>query len=181
MKLVLQLLLFLSVAVHPAVAQSDQPQTIINDRTLTAEQKTEFLRQYGTPPLEGNFWYDPISGLWGVKGREASGILRPGHAYGAVSPTASAGNTGVFVNGRQLNMAEALQIRNLFGSVWPGQWWLDGATGNFGSMSSPVPVGNLFALAQSRSGVNASGSKPVCRTGTTGKGDAKIDYIIGCE
>jgi hypothetical protein len=66
-------------------------------------------------PLGGNFWYDPASGLWGVMGREAFGVLQPGLPYGPVSPTASAGNTGVFINGRQINLTEALYIKSLLG------------------------------------------------------------------
>jgi hypothetical protein len=67
-----------------------QYQTIVNGKPLTAEQKAEFRRIYGVPPLAGDFWYDTRSGLWGVGGREAFGILRPGHAYGPLAATASA-------------------------------------------------------------------------------------------
>ena len=103
------------------VAQTDKTQTVINGVTLTAQQKAEFVRMYGTPPLAGSFWYDTRSGLWGVNGREAFGVLRPGHDYGQLSPTASRGTTGVFINGRQINMAEALYIRNLLGAVAAGR------------------------------------------------------------
>ena len=178
----------------PAVAQSDRTQTFINGKALTADQRAEFTRIYGVRPLGGNFWYDTASGLWGVVGREAFGVLRPGHSYGTVSATASAGTTGVFINGRQINMAEALYIKSLLGSVVPGRWWLDGRTGNFGLEGNPMPAGNLFAIAkaaQSRGGGgtyyynNGMGQTAAisqgCATGTTGTGDNKVDYIIGCE
>ena len=188
----LVLLVLLAAGRRQAGAQADRTQTVINGKPLTAEQRPEFVRLYGTQPLGGNLWYDPASGLWGVVGREAFGVLRPGLPYGPVSPTASAGTTGVFINGRQINMAEALYIKSLLGSVLPGRWWLDGSTGNFGLEGNPMPAGNLFAIAraaQSRGGTyyynNGMGQTAAisqgCTTGTTGTGDNKVDYIIGCE
>ena len=188
----LLVLVILAAGSHQVQAQADRAQTIINGKPLTAEQRTAFVRLYGTQPLGGNFWYDPASGLWGVVGREAFGVLRPGLPYGPVAPTASAGTTGVFINGRQINMAEALYIKSLLGSVVPGRWWLDGSTGNFGLEGNPMPAGNLFAIAkaaQSRGGTyyynNGMGQTAAisqgCATGTTGTGDNKVDYIIGCE
>ena len=188
----LPVLAVLALGVHQAQAQADRAQTIINGKPLSAEQRAAFVRLYSTQPLGGNFWYDPASGLWGVVGREAFGVLRPGLPYGPVSPTASAGTTGVFINGRQVNPAEALYIRSLLGSVVAGRWWLDGRTGNFGLEGNPIPAGNLFAIAraaQSRGGTyyynNGMGQTAAisqgCATGTTGTGDSKVDYIIGCD
>ena len=192
MRFVIQLPLILALVSHVAMAQTEQHQTIINGKPLTAAQRSEFLRTYGTAPLGGNFWYDSISGLWGVAGREAFGVLRPGHPYGPLAPTASAGNTGVFINGRQINMAEALYIKSLLGSVLPGRWWLDGRTGNFGLEGNQMPAGNLFAIAKAAQSQgetyyynNGMGQTAAisqgCATGTTGTGDNKVDYIIGCE
>ena len=177
---------------YQAEAQSDPARTVINGKVMTPAQRAEFTRIYGTQPLGGNFWYDPASGLWGVVGREAFGVLQPGLPYGEVSPTASAGTTGVFINGRQINLAEALYIKSLLGSVLPGRWWLDGRSGNFGLEGNQMPVGNLFAIAkaaESRGGTyyynNGMGQTAAisqgCATGTTGTGDNKVDYIIGCE
>jgi hypothetical protein len=183
----------LVTGVHQVHAQVDRTQTIINGKAMTAEQRAEFTRTYGTRPLGGNFWYDPASGLWGVVGREAFGVLQPGLPYGPVSPTASAGNTGVFINGREINMTEALYIKSLLGSVVPGRWWLDGRSGNFGLDGNPMPAGNLFAIAKaakSRGGNsyyynNGMGESAQimqgCASGTTGTGDNKVDYIIGCD
>ena len=189
--LILSILATVAPRLH---AQADRTQTIINGKTMTVEQRAEFTRVYGTRPLGGNFWYDSRSGLWGVVGREAFGVLRPGHDYGPVAPSASAGNTAVFINGREINMAEALYIKSLLGSVVPGRWWLDGASGNFGLEGNPMPAGNLFAIAraaQSRRGGetyyynNGMGQSAAisqgCASGTTGTGDNKVDYIIGCE
>jgi hypothetical protein len=183
------------VAAASIGAQADKTQTVINGATLSAQQKAEFVRTYGTPPLAGSFWYDARSGLWGVAGREAFGVLRPGHNYGPLSPTASRGTTGVFINGRQINMAEALYIRNLLGSVLPGRWWLDGATGYFGLEGSTIPAGNLYLAAraaQARSGGGGAhyyndgmgtsiATSAGCATGSTGVGSSRVDFIVGCD
>lgn len=182
------------VDASPAVAQRGRLETIVNGTPLTEQQKAEFRSIYGTPPLAGDFWYDARSGLWGVKGREAFGLLRPGHNFGVLAPTASAGTTGVFINGRQINVAEALYLRNLLGAVVPGRWWLDGHTGYFGLEGSPFPTGNLFAAVragQARSGGGANyyndgmGTSMAissgCATGSTGTGSSRVDFVIGCD
>ncbi len=171
------------------------PQTIINGKALTEQQKSEFIRVYGVRPLGGDFWYDSRSGLWGVRGREAFGVLRPGHNFGPLTPEASGGSTGVFINGRQINLVEARYIYSLLGSVLPGRWWLDGATGNFGIEGNPMPAGNMFAVARAaKSSSNGGGAyyrndgmgssvaiSAGCATGTTGTGSLKVDFIIGCD
>src|SRR5262245_24419895 len=178
-----------------AIAQGDKTQTIINGKAMTAQQKAEFRKIYGVQPLGGDFWYDSRSGLWGVKGREAFGVIRPGHNYGPLSPAASAGKTGVFINGRQINTAEALYIRNMLGSVVPGRWWLDGTTGYFGVVGSAVPAGNLYAAARAaqqsrcgggvhyyRDGMGTSMAiSSGCATGSSGVGSSRVDFIVGCN
>ena len=181
-------------SISPAFAQGERYTTVINGHPLTEQQRAEFIRIYRTPPLGGDFWYDARSGLWGVRGREAFGVIRPGHDYGPLSPTASNGTTGVFINGRQINMAEALYIKSLFGAVLPGRWWLDGATGYYGLEGSPIPAGNLYVAARSaRSrggnavnyyqdgmGTNIAISSG-CATGSTGVGSSKVDFVVGCN
>ena len=190
--------LLLAAALNVPAADTPEPQkmrTVINGREMTEQQKEAFRRTYGVPPLAGDFWYDSRSGLWGVRGREAFGILRPGHDYGPLAPNASAGNTGVFINGRQINMAEAMYIRNLLGSVIPGRWWLDGNSGYFGLEGNSIPAGNLYAAAraaQARSGGGGTNyyndgmgtrvaTSSGCATGTTGTGSSRTSFIVGCN
>src|SRR6185295_11198069 len=61
---------------------------------------------------------------------------------------ASLGNSGVFVNGRQLPESERIVWSQLLGYyILPGSYWLDGS-GNAGYEGNPVPTTNLYLAAQ---------------------------------
>ncbi len=126
-------------------------QTTINGRPVSQEQRYAFQLAYGVPLQPGNFWYDSRSGMWGYWGREVAGLLKPGHDFGPLPANASNGNTGIFINGRQLNTAEVIFFQNLLGvPMQPGRAWLDGVTGNIGLEGNPIPLVNLVSLVQAR-------------------------------
>jgi hypothetical protein len=138
---------------------------VINGRALAPRQLQELAATYGVPPPAGRYWYDAISGLWGYEGREAHGFIHPGHDFGPLSPRASNGNTGAFVNGREINLAEALFYQRVFGAVSQGRFWLDGRTGNMGMEGSRLPLANLIvAIQQSQAGGQSSGKGSVLST-----------------
>lgn len=129
----------------------------INQVEVTREQLGELQRTYGAAPPQGRFWYDARSGLYGMWGHEAAGYIRPGHRFAQLPENASSGNTGVFINGRQINMTEALFFQRIFGAVYQGRWWLDGATGNLGVEGNDMPVANLVAAMQQAQRSSGSG------------------------
>ncbi len=130
----------------------------INGRPLKPEERRFLERAYGAMPSSGRYWYDSRSGLYGLWGREAAGFIQPGHDFGPLPARASAGNTGIFLNGRQLNLVEAAFFQRTFGAVYPGRWWLDGRTGYVGLDGGGAPVANLFAaLQQAQSGGGGGG------------------------
>ena len=59
-------------------------ETVVNNHTLTAQERLAFVRIYGIAPLPGRFWHDSASGLWGAEGRAPTGMLFPGHQYGSL-------------------------------------------------------------------------------------------------
>lgn len=124
----------------------------INGRELSADQTMALAATYHYAPPAGRYWYDALSGAWGVEGRETLGFILPGYDFGPLAANASAGNTGVFINGREINMVEAASLQRTFGAVYQGHWWLDGRTGNFGVEGNPMPVGNIIAAMRARSG-----------------------------
>jgi len=149
--------------INPATAQSitftksdENPVTqsqrtgdvIINDVVLTKEQIQEMKNRYGVEPLPGNYWYDNVSGLYGVLGYPAYGFMFPGHNFGVLSRNASSGNTGVLINGRELPQAEWAVLSYILGYyIQPGIYWLD-SNGNAGYAGSNIPLVNLFVAAQ---------------------------------
>jgi hypothetical protein len=124
---------------------SQGEQVTINGIALTAEQIQAIETQYRTHIPPGKYWYDSRSGFWGLEGYAVAGYSQPGINFGQLSPRASNGNTGVFVNGRELNQAEANFFARIFGTYQPGRFWLDGLTGYVGYEGDPTPRDNLFA------------------------------------
>ena len=140
----------------------------INNRQLTPNQIQEIRTMYGVNPVPGRYWYDTRSGLYGYMGREALGYIRPGHNFGPLPSNASNGNTGVFVNGRELNNLEVAYLRLIFGVVYTGRWWLDGTTGNIGQEGNPMPIANMFVALRQRQAAGQQGGNYSWHSGITG-------------
>jgi hypothetical protein len=117
-----------------------------------------------------------VSGAWGLDGHEAVGFLLPGHNFGPMPADASHGNTGVFINGREINLIEALRIQQTFGAVYRGRWWLDGRTGYYGVEGNPVPVGNLVAMLRSRQTARG-GDAFRCSATSCGNDNGQSGYV----
>jgi hypothetical protein len=129
-------------------AQGQSTGVFINEKEVAQSQIDELKQTYGAAPPPGHYWYDSRSGLYGYWGREAAGYIRPGHNFGDLSPRASNGNTGVFLNGREINLTEAGFFQRLFGVVYQGHFWLDGSNGNLGVDGNPTPLANLVVAMQ---------------------------------
>ncbi|MHC4791855.1 MAG: hypothetical protein ACYS8Y_10555 [Planctomycetota bacterium] len=90
------------------------------------------LRQILSVPVNasipsGDYWYDNISGLWGKRGSPSLGQILPGlRLGGSLSADASNGDTGVFINSREIYRQELAYLQRLFGTVNRGRYWLNG-------------------------------------------------------
>ncbi|HJZ67648.1 MAG TPA: hypothetical protein VKF81_05980 [Blastocatellia bacterium] len=117
------------------------------NRTRLADQWVFALEgKYRVRIPDGSYWYDRMSGAWGVEGGPTAGFIHAGLDLGGqLRADASRGKTGVFINGRELH---ALDVRGLqrLGPVYRGRYWVD-AQGNFGFEGGPA-LGNLVWLAQ---------------------------------
>jgi membrane-associated protease RseP (regulator of RpoE activity) len=151
----------------------------INGGEITPRQVQELRSIYGYVAPPGRYWYDARSGLYGAMGYEAAGFMRPGHEFGPLPANASNGHTGVFINGREINMTEAMYCQRLFGAVYQGRWWLDGRTGNLGAEGNPMPIANVFmALQQSqRSAQGGSYGWHSNVTGASGGSSGGCSYV----
>jgi hypothetical protein len=95
---------------------------VINGTELTTPQALAVVAMYGYAPPRGRYWYDSRSGAWGLEGSGTAGFILPGHNFGPVARDASNGNTGVIINGRELNLTEALSLQRTFGAAYRGRW-----------------------------------------------------------
>ncbi len=144
----------------PKVAKPPQPQTqpsqakptrqVFVNGVLLRQDQIDFLEQkYHTPLPDGNYWYDRMCGAWGVMGGPVLCTLEPNHEIGGpLQPGASYGNTGVFINGRELHYLDMALLQRVVPMIIPGRWWLD-VYGNFGTEGGPM-LGNLWTLAQTQ-------------------------------
>ncbi len=107
----------------------------------------------GTLP-DGAYWYDPVSGAFGAWGQPTAAVIAAGLDLGPPLPAdASAGDTGVFINNRQLPVAEVQSISNLVGAqLLAGRYFLD-AQGNAGKEGGPILI-NLVQVANARRAAN---------------------------
>lgn len=129
-------------------AASRKEKVVINGNALSISQINELEVIYSVKPMPGNYWYDPISGLYGVIGFSAYGFMHAGHDFGDLDANASNGDSNVFVNGRQLPQLEWLVWSQLLGYIIePGRYWLD-ADGNAGYEGNLTPMENLYQAAR---------------------------------
>lgn len=112
-------ILTLGLASGGAMAQ--QTGIIVNGQPLTMQQAVA----YGIQLAPGRYWYDPISGFWGIEGQGYADQAPPFMQIGGpLRPNASNGSTGVFVNGREIVHGELAQLQAACGSVPTGHYWL---------------------------------------------------------
>jgi hypothetical protein len=121
---------------------------------------------------DGAYWYDTVSGSFGEWGRPPAVLIGPGHALGPKLPAnASAGNSGVYINGRRLQVREVQALSVLTNFPWqPGRYFID-AQGNTGVEGGPVLV-NLFAVIQAHQQAAGGG-------GNNGDGTTSLNFNLG--
>ena len=142
----------------------------INGRPMTPQQVQEYTQAYGSPPFPGSYWYDTKTGMYGLMGGPAVGIIKPGHNFGEMPENASSGNSGVYINGRHLPLAELQAYAPLLGQIEPGRYWMD-AQGNWG------PEGQ----AQPSTGSRAAQNPAPQSQGNGGGGDPRLVGVFKGE
>jgi hypothetical protein len=151
---------------------------IVNEERVSDETLQALERRYGLRIDDGSYSYDSASGAWGQHGQPTMGFVLPGlNLGGLLRADASNGNTGVFINGRQLHTLDMLRLQQLVGQVWPGRWWVD-ARGNFGPEGGPL-LGNLWMVAQLRSAPSGGSSRTSSVSGVTVGGEGGFLYAQG--
>ena len=173
MKKSIALFVILSLAAlsDAAAEATATKKVVINGTQLSAKDIQALERSYGVPLQTGQYWYDKMSGLWGYAGQPTAGKIYPGLQLGGpLKANASNGNTGVFINGRELPVIEVQYLQQL-GTVYKGRYWMN-AQGVGGIEGGPA-IFDLGAAARQRSGGGLYGGNsrttPFGHIGSDGK------------
>jgi hypothetical protein len=117
-----RVLFALALCIAPAHAGA---QIIVNGAPLSEESLRQLRRVYPVTIKPGRYWYDRISGAWGLEGGPIAGQMRSGLKLGGpLRSNASRGTSGVYINGRQITLSEleylerACQTRTDAGRYW---------------------------------------------------------------
>lgn len=144
-------------------------QVFINDIPLANEEVSALERRYGVRVQDGAYWYDRMNGAWGVEGGPTAGWIEAGLDIGGpLKASASHGDTGVFINGRELHTYDVVALQRL-GPVFPGRYWVD-AQGNFGYEGGAM-LGNLVVAARMSGAGNNGGPWTASSSAGTVGGD----------
>lgn len=130
-----------------ACAAERSPDVFVNGRRVPAELIQALERQYGMRIQPGRYWYDALSGLWGLQGGPTAGQLVPGLALGGapLAFDASGGATPVLINGRALHPSEIAYLQRCT-PVRPGRYWMNAH--GVGGLEGRPPIFDLAALCQ---------------------------------
>ena len=124
----------------------------INRVAIPEDRIRKVEREYRMRIPLGDYWYDRVSGGWGLEGGPTLGFTLPGMDLGGPLPAdASRGDTGVFINGRELPMQDVLGLQQLSVPVMRGRWWID-SMGNAGVEGNPQPICNVFQFSRGKGG-----------------------------
>ncbi len=131
-------------------AQAASRHVVVNRVQIPDATLQTYEKRWQTRIRDGNYWYDRYSGAWGVEGGPTAGWIMAGLEIGGpLRADASSGNTGVFINGRELHLLDVQALMQIV-QVQQGRWWVD-SQGNFGAEGGPM-LGNLVAIANQRGG-----------------------------
>ena len=123
---------------------------VVNSIKLDAPTRQALERAYGVPIQPGRYWYDRVSGAWGLEGGPALGQIHPGLRFGGrLRREASGGRSGVIVNGRELHALDVAALQRCT-RVVPGRYWV--MSNGIGGIEGGPPTFNLAALCGGTSG-----------------------------
>ena len=153
---------------------------IINGVRLSDEQLLKLEQRFRLRVADGAYWYDGVSGAWGREGGPTVGFTEPHLELGGVlRADASNGNTGVFINGRELHTQDVASLKQLTPYVLPGRYWVD-ARGIGGYESGP-PIFDLRALARAAGGRRGGAWSYASSDGANFGGSQGFSYFVEKE
>ncbi|AWX44944.1 Extra-large guanine nucleotide-binding protein [Flagellimonas maritima] len=165
--------LFLSFVCLVTIVRA-QTSVTVNGARLSKSDLEKVSDRYNINIKNGTYWYDDRSGAWGFQNGPTQGFIPAGLQVGSsLKSNASNGNTGVFVNGRQLHYQDVRNLQQII-KVVPGRFWLDNF-GNGGKEGKAASF-NLIYLAKRQ------GNNSFYRNNYTGIGAGSsggTSYVMG--
>lgn len=171
---------FIKLSVNSESVVSNPNRNIyFNGIKVEDEIVTQLENFYKVKVQNGRYWYDKLSGMWGMEGEKTYGVILPNLPLGGpIKENASNGNTGVFINGRNLPQEDLTILQTVTGYLPPDRYWID-AQGNAGKEGGPVLV-NLKQMQNQQNGRNNNST--FYRNSYTGIGSGSSGdtfYVIG--
>ncbi len=135
--------LLLALALGEGHAADGKTGIIVNAVPLSAETVRQLQQIYPVPIRPGRYWYDAVSGAWGMEGGPIAGQMLPGLRLGGpLRADASRGTSGVFINGRELTHGEKSYLEQSCRTpVYPARYWVNGY--GIGGFEGAPPSFNL--------------------------------------
>ncbi|KAL5747637.1 hypothetical protein ACOSQ2_024934 [Xanthoceras sorbifolium] len=95
---------FRGFSIYNQPMENVRPNVSVNGQPIP-DHLVKKAEQLAGPIHPGNYWYDFRAGFWGVMGQPCCGIISPfiEEFNYSMPESCAAGNTGVFVNGRELH------------------------------------------------------------------------------
>jgi hypothetical protein len=158
----LSLLFFVWLAV-PALTLAQSDAVIVNGVVLSQETLAALQRIYPVPIKPGRYWYDDVSGAYGMEGWPIAGQISPGlHLGGPLRADASRGTSRVFINGRQLTTGEKVYIELACRTpVVPGRYFVN-ALGLGGIEGGPISFNLALCGPPPGQATGGSSTKTFC-------------------
>ncbi len=138
---------------HAASAQAKAKRSVVINQARVPDDTLGMLeQQFQTKVPDGRYWYDAVSGAWGLESGPTLGFTLPGLPIGGrLRADASKGNTSIFINGRELPQSDVQGLQRLVGPILPGRYWVDGQ-GYAGYEGGPA-LFNLRAIAAQQASI----------------------------
>lgn len=132
---------------QPEAHAQDRRSVLIN-RVRVPDDTLRLLEQtFNATVPDGRYWYDQMSGAWGMDGGPTRGFTLAGLPIGGPLPAdISHGTTAVYINGRRLPQVDLARLQQVVGGpVQPGRYWVDGQ--GYAGLEGGPALANLKQLA----------------------------------